>query len=96
MIHFFVLAVLQLLELLRVLHFELGFDVVVGGEDPIHVLLCLLLGLKQTHLGPIDLVLETGHLLLKVGVLSGEEVFVLVKQVDLPPEPLVMAFNVIL
>jgi len=50
------LAVLQLLDFLRVLDLEFGLDIVVGTEHTVHVLLSLLLGVEQAELSAIDLV----------------------------------------
>jgi len=64
MLQFFVLAVLQIVHLAGILLLKLRLDVVVGGQDAIHVLLSLLLGLKQAHLGAVHFIFESCYLVL--------------------------------
>lgn len=45
-LHFFSLSVLQLLDLRCILSFKLTLNIIVGSENTLHILFCLLLGIK--------------------------------------------------
>lgn len=87
------LPVLEVLDLVRVLVFELRLDVIVGVQHTVHVLLGLLLGVKQTLLKPVDLVLLALYLVFEVGVFPAKEGFVLLQQVNLTTQAFIAAFN---
>lgn len=90
----FGLAVFELLHFFGVLEFKLRFNIVVCGEDTIHVLFSLLLSLKEAQLGPVKLILETRNFVLQVSVLTGEEILVLIKKVNLASKALVVPLNI--
>lgn len=94
MLKFLGLTVLELLDLFRVLGLKLGLDIIVGGEDSIHVLFSLFLGIEEAELGSVNFVFETLDFLLKIGVLTAQEVLVLVEQVDLSAKTLVTSLNI--
>ena len=76
--------------------FKLRLDVVVGRQDTVHVLLGLFLGFKKTQLGPVDLVFQAGNFLLKVSVLSGQEILILIQKIDLAPKSIIVSIDVVL
>lgn len=90
----FCLAVFEFIHLFGVLEFKLRFDIVICGEDTIHVLFSLLLSFKKAQLSPVDLVFEARNFILQVSVLAGEEVFVLVQKINLASKALVVPFNI--
>ena len=93
-LQFLRLTVLQLLHFTTVLRLELRLDIVIGRENPIHVLLRLFLGVEKAELRPIDLILEPCNLFLQVRVLSAQEVFVLVEKINLAAKAFVVPLTV--
>ena len=56
----------------------------------------MLLGIEQVHLCAVDFLLEAIDLVLKVRVLSRQEILVLIEQINLATESLAVPFNVVL
>ena len=75
---------------------ELGFEVVVGVEDALHVFVSLPFGFEEALFGSVELVFVSLYLVLELSPLAGEEVLVLSKHIDFSSEGFTPSFDIVL
>lgn len=90
------MAYLELFNFRGVLLVKLRLQIVVRVEHSLHVLVCLPLGLQQSLLSSVELVLESLDLVLQLGSFSCEEVLILRKHVYFSPERLASPLDLVL